>query len=47
MKDPHVVRAVLRIRSIISFLLIRDGWQLDLVVFKKGLEDGWNVFVLE
>ena len=47
MKDPPVVRTVLRICSIVSFLLICDGRQLDLVVFKKGLEDGWNVFVLE
>ena len=47
MKDSPVVRAVLRIRSIVSFFLIRDGWQLDLIVFEKGLEDGWNVFVLE
>ena len=47
MKDPPVVRAVLRIRRIVSFLLIHDGRELDFVVFEKRLEDGENVFVLE
>ena len=47
MKDPPVVRAVLWIRSIFSFLLIRDGRELYFVVFEKRLEDGGNVFVLE
>ena len=42
-----MVLAVCWIRRIVIFLLIRDGRELDFIVFEEGLEDSWNVFVFE